>query len=45
MRTRAPVLRAAALAAAAALLALAFLAYLRPGFMVDLANMVLAWCG
>ena len=33
------------LAAMAAALVLAFLAYLRPGFMVDLTNMVLAWCG
>lgn len=31
--------------AAAAVLAGGFLAYLRPGFMVDLTNMVIAWCG
>jgi len=42
---RAAILRATGFAAAAAVLALAFLAYLRPGFMVDLTNMVLAWCG
>ncbi|WP_454763371.1 hypothetical protein [Cupriavidus campinensis] len=33
------------LLALAAVLALGFLAYLRPAFMVDLTNMVLAWCG
>ncbi|MEN7526321.1 hypothetical protein [Cupriavidus sp. 2SB] len=31
--------------ALAVVLTLGFLAYLRPGFMVDLTNMVLAWCG
>ncbi|WP_257993636.1 hypothetical protein [Cupriavidus pauculus] len=31
--------------ALAAVLTLGFLAYLRPAFMVDLTNMVLAWCG
>lgn len=38
-------LRALGIAALAAVLALGFVAYLRPGFMVDLTNMVLAWCG
>jgi hypothetical protein len=32
-------------AAITAALALAFAGYLRPGFMVDLTNTVLAWCG
>ncbi|WP_283780978.1 hypothetical protein [Cupriavidus sp. U2] len=31
--------------ALAVVLTLGFLAYLRPAFMVDLTNMVLAWCG
>ncbi|WP_193752401.1 hypothetical protein [Cupriavidus sp. IDO] len=39
------VARAAGLAALAAALALGFVGYLRPGFIVDLTNMVLAWCG
>lgn len=30
---------------ALAALALAFAGYLQPGFMVDLTNTVLAWCG
>lgn len=38
-------LRAAGFAALAGVLALAFMAYLRPAFMVDLTNMALAWCG
>lgn len=38
-------LHATGLAALAAITVLAFLAYLRPAFMVDLSNMVLAWCG
>ncbi|WP_167366679.1 MULTISPECIES: hypothetical protein [Cupriavidus] len=38
-------LQGAGLGALAAVAALAFLAYLRPAFMVDLSNMVLAWCG
>ncbi|GAB7543432.1 hypothetical protein [Cupriavidus sp. 8B] len=38
-------LRAAGIAALAGVLALAFMAYLRPAFMVDLTNMVLTWCG
>ncbi|WP_404991511.1 hypothetical protein [Cupriavidus pauculus] len=37
--------RGLAYVALAAVLALGFLAYLRPAFMVDLTNMVLAWCG
>lgn len=37
--------RLVGLVALATALALAFLAYLRPAFMVDLTNMVLAWCG
>lgn len=39
------VLRAAGLLVLAAALALGFIGYLRPSFMVDLTNMVLAWCG
>jgi len=39
------VLRAVGLVALAAALALGFAGYLRPSFMVDLTNMVLAWCG
>lgn len=31
--------------ALATVLTLGFLGYLRPAFMVDLTNMVLAWCG
>jgi hypothetical protein len=31
--------------AAAIVLALAFLAYLRPSFLFDLTNQVLIWCG
>lgn len=42
MRTLA---RGAGWLAAAVVLTLGFLAYLRPAFMVDLTNMVLAWCG
>ncbi len=38
-------LRAAGLLVLAAALALGFIGYLRPSFMVDLTNMVLAWCG
>ncbi len=38
-------LKATGLAALAAALVAGFLAYLRPAFMVDLTNMVLAWCG
>ncbi|MGO4325466.1 hypothetical protein AB4Z48_06550 [Cupriavidus sp. 2TAF22] len=45
MIARATVLRATGFAVAAMVLALAFLGYLRPAFMVDLTNMVLAWCG
>ncbi|SOZ13676.1 conserved hypothetical protein; putative exported protein [Cupriavidus taiwanensis] len=37
--------RAAGLAVLAGVLALGFVGYLRPAFMVDLTNMVLAWCG
>lgn len=44
-RARATVLRAGGFAVLAAVLALGFMAYLRPAFMVDLTNMVLAWCG
>ncbi|CAG2147786.1 hypothetical protein LMG31506_03677 [Cupriavidus yeoncheonensis] len=39
------VLRAAGLLVLAAALVLGFIGYLRPSFMVDLTNMVLAWCG
>ncbi|MDF3832786.1 hypothetical protein P3W85_07480 [Cupriavidus basilensis] len=39
------VVRAAGFAALGGVLALAFMAYLRPAFVVDLTNMVLAWCG
>lgn len=38
-------LRAAGLLGLAAALGLGFIGYLRPSFMVDLTNMVLAWCG
>lgn len=38
-------LKGLGLLALAAVLAAGFLAYLRPAFMVDLTNMVLAWCG
>lgn len=37
--------RGAGYLALGVVLALGFLAYLRPAFMVDLTNMVLAWCG
>lgn len=37
--------KAAGLTMLAGVLALGFVGYLRPGFMVDLTNMVLAWCG
>ena len=37
--------RGAGYLALAAVLTLGFLAYLRPAFMVDLTNMVLAWRG
>ncbi|SOZ35527.1 hypothetical protein [Cupriavidus neocaledonicus] len=37
--------KAAGLAVLAGVLALGFVGYLRPGFIVDLTNMVLAWCG
>ncbi|UDM51436.1 hypothetical protein [Cupriavidus sp. MP-37] len=43
--TQARMAQAAGLAVLAGLLALGFVGYLRPGFMVDLTNMVLAWCG
>ena len=43
--TRAAALQAGSFAALAAVLTLGFMAYLRPAFMVDLTNMVLAWCG
>ncbi len=43
--TQARVAKAAGLAMLAGVLALGFVGYLRPGFMVDLTNMVLAWCG
>jgi hypothetical protein len=42
---RATALRAGGFAALAAVMTLGFMAYLRPAFMVDLTNMVLAWCG
>lgn len=42
---QAPMAKAAGLAVLAGVLALGFVGYLRPGFMVDLTNMVLAWCG
>jgi hypothetical protein len=45
MDTRSPAVRAALYAASGLLLVAGFLAYLRPAFMVDLTNMVLAWCG
>lgn len=38
-------LKSLGVAALAAVLTLGFLAYLRPAFVVDLSNMVLAWCG
>lgn len=38
-------LRGVGFVALGALLAAGFMAYLRPAFMVDLTNMVLAWCG
>lgn len=44
-RVKAKLLKAAGLLALAGVLTLGFLAYLRPAFMVDLTNMVLAWCG
>jgi len=37
--------KAAGLVVLAGLLGLGFVGYLRPGFIVDLTNMVLAWCG
>ncbi|WP_302480484.1 hypothetical protein OJJOAM_000932 [Cupriavidus sp. H18C1] len=43
MTTRA--LRIMGAATLAAALVLGFIGYLQPGFMVDLTNMVLAWCG
>ncbi|WP_191002258.1 MULTISPECIES: hypothetical protein [Cupriavidus] len=45
MTTRERWLRGIGLVALGAVLAAGFLAYLRPAFMVDLTNMVLAWCG
>ncbi|SOY47033.1 conserved exported hypothetical protein [Cupriavidus taiwanensis] len=42
---RARVAKAAGLAGLAGLLAAGFVGYLRPSFVVDLTNMVLAWCG
>lgn len=44
-RLKAKLLKAVGLLALAGVLAAGFLAYLRPAFMVDLTNMVLAWCG
>lgn len=43
MATRA--LRGLGIALLAVVLGLGFVGYLRPGFMVDVTNMVLAWCG
>ncbi|SPK71623.1 conserved exported protein of unknown function [Cupriavidus taiwanensis] len=37
--------RVAKAAGLAGLLAAGFVGYLRPSFVVDLTNMVLAWCG
>ncbi|CAG2145682.1 hypothetical protein LMG19282_02806 [Cupriavidus campinensis] len=42
---KARLLKAVGLLALAGVLTAGFLAYLRPAFMVDLTNMVLAWCG
>lgn len=42
---RARMAKAAGLAVLGGVLALGFVGYLRPSFMVDLTNMVLAWCG
>ncbi|GLC96167.1 hypothetical protein Tamer19_55760 [Cupriavidus sp. TA19] len=42
---RARIAKAAGLAVLAGVLAVGFVGYLRPSFMVDLTNMVLAWCG
>ena len=42
---KAKLLKTVGLLALAGVLAAGFLAYLRPAFMVDLTNMVLAWCG
>ncbi|MBP0639350.1 MULTISPECIES: hypothetical protein [unclassified Cupriavidus] len=42
---RARMAKAALLAVLAGVLALGFVGYLRPSFMVDLTNMVLGWCG
>ncbi|SOY47820.1 conserved hypothetical protein; putative exported protein [Cupriavidus taiwanensis] len=42
---RATMAKAAGLAGLAGVLALGFVGYLRPSFVVDLTNMVLAWCG
>jgi len=42
---RARMAKAAGLAVLAGVLVFGFLGYLRPSFMVDLTNMVLAWCG
>ncbi|SPC13311.1 conserved hypothetical protein [Cupriavidus oxalaticus] len=43
--TRARVAKAAGLAVLGGLLVLGFVGYLRPSFVVELSNMVLAWCG
>ncbi|CAG9178480.1 hypothetical protein CURE108131_20480 [Cupriavidus respiraculi] len=45
MNNRSPAFRVSLYAASGLLLVAGFLAYLRPAFMVDLTNMVLAWCG
>ncbi|WP_454711077.1 hypothetical protein [Cupriavidus nantongensis] len=37
--------KAAGLAVLAGVMALGFVGYLRPTFVVDLTNMLLAWCG
>ncbi|MDQ0144041.1 hypothetical protein J2T05_005671 [Cupriavidus necator] len=42
---RATMAKAAGLAVLAGVLVLGFVGYLRPAFVVGLANMVLAWCG
>ncbi|SOY47974.1 hypothetical protein [Cupriavidus taiwanensis] len=43
--TQARMAKTAGLAVLAGVLALGFVGYLRPTFVVDLTNMVLAWCG
>lgn len=42
---RARMAKAAGLTGLAGLLAAGFVGYLQPSFVVDLTNMVLAWCG